>query len=271
MPPPNQQFIAAPLKIDGVSDLDPDGRIPLEQLTNGTTIRIPRWLRFPEPPKPGEPTPFSILRVFWIQNSNETKIFEKTYTYVDDQPEFPVPLLPQQMSVDGIAYIYYQLEGFDGNLDPSPQRKLTIDHTVLPTLREPEFPDANTNGYLNCSSETPIWEKVRVMILPEAIFQALDKCVLEWQGFETLNGNPPELTPLYKFEKTLSAGEAVGGFVMEIPFEPYVRPMVNDDSGVARYTVFRKDIPLARSHTGLVRIDRTRPGDDPCGGAPLKT
>jgi hypothetical protein len=264
----NQQITAAPLTIDGVSELDPEGRIPLEQLTNGTTIRISRWPRFPVPPEPGKPTPFSILRVFWIQDGSKTTIFEKTYTYVDDQPEFPVPLSPQQMSVDGVAFIYYELEGYDGNLDPSPQRKLTINHTVLPTLREPEFPDVNFDGYLNCSSDTPIWEKVRVRVLPEVIFQAFDKCVLEWQGFGSLNGSPPELTPLYKFEKTLNESDAVGGFVMEIPFEPYVRPMVNDDSGLAKYTVFRNGIPLAKSHTGVVKIDRTLPGKPPCGGAP---
>lgn len=75
MPQPNQQITATPLKVDGVSDLDPEGRIPLQQLINGTTGRIQRWANFPA--LPGD---YSVLYVYWRQNNAETEIFKETYT-----------------------------------------------------------------------------------------------------------------------------------------------------------------------------------------------
>ncbi|TWC17616.1 hypothetical protein FBY06_1176 [Pseudomonas sp. SJZ085] len=261
MPQPNEQITALPLRIDGVDDQDPEGWIPLEQLTNGTIGRIPRWADFPD--TTGQ---YTDLFVYWAQ-PNDREIYQRRYLPADDRPEFTFPISPQDMSVDGIAYIHYLLIKHDGNKDPSPKRKLTIDHTPAPTLTAPKFPDSNLWGYLNCSSPVPIWEKVRVEILPESIFRGQDECVLQWQGFDTLNGSPPALTPVYEFRKTLSDSEAINGFIMEIPFVPYVRPMVDSDSGVAQYTIYRNGIPKGRSGKGLVKIDRIIPGEEqPCGG-----
>ncbi|WP_431481199.1 hypothetical protein [Pseudomonas thivervalensis] len=261
MSQPNEQITAQPLRIDGVSDQDPEGRIPLEQLTNGTTGRIARWADFPD--QPGE---YTDLFVFWAQ-PNEREIYQNRYTPADDRPEFTFPITPQDMSVDGVAYIRYLLIKHDGNEDRSPVRKLTIDHTPAPSLAEPTFPDSNLWGYLNCTSPVPIWEKVRVAIAPQSIFSGQDECVLEWQGFGSLNGSPPALTSVYEFRKTLSDSEALNGFVMEIPFVPYVKPMVNNDSGVAQYTIYRNGVPKGKSKKGLVKIDRMIPGEAmPCGG-----
>ena len=111
MPQPNQQITAAPLRVDGVSDLDPDGRIPLQQLINGTTGRIQRWANFPAPPAPGQPADYTILYVYWRQNNVETEIFKETYTHVDDKPEFTFPLTPQQMITDGTAFFLLHVGG----------------------------------------------------------------------------------------------------------------------------------------------------------------
>lgn len=265
MSQPNEQVTAAPLRIDGVSDLDPEGHIPLEQLTNGTTIRIPRWPRFPGPPDPGEAPHFSILYIYWNQNSVETLLYERTYTYVDDRPEFTFPLTAQQMSAEGTALIYYVLEGYDGNYDRSDRRQLTIRHA---RLNPPEFPSATLNGYLNCDTLPPIWEKILIGILPETVFRERDELILEWQGFATLNGEPPELTPKYEIPKTLSVNDASKGFIMEIPFVPYVKPMVDEDSAVAQYRLVRNGIVVARSEKGYVKIDRKLSGSPPCGGWP---
>lgn len=268
MAQPKSQVRAVALRIDGVSDLDPEGRIPLEQLTNGTTGRITRWADFP-----AQPGIYSELTVYWKQPINpptETVIFNNRYYQVDDQPEFTFSITPLMMSVDGTAEIRYLLvHSANSNFDPSPIRKLTIDHTpvLVPTLAEPTFPDSNLWGYLNCASPVPIWEKVRVLIAPESIFSRQDECVLEWQGFSSLNGSPPALTPIYEFRKTISDSEAINGFVMEIPFVPYVKPMVNNNSGIAQYTVYRNGVPKGKSKMGLVRIDRIIPGEPiPCGG-----
>jgi hypothetical protein len=268
MPRSNEQVTAAGLRIDGVSESDPAGRIPWEQLINGTTIRIPRWDRFPD--RPGR---FTILHIYWTQNSVEEEIYTQTYTQVDDKPEFTFPLTPQRMSVDGAAFIHYVLEGFDGNKDPSPIKTLTIDHTFVPSLKSPGFPDASIWGYINCTprypESPPVWEKIRLQISAELIFREFDEFVLEWQGFSTLNGSPPALTPLHELRRTLSESDAENGFVFDIPFDPYVRPMFDNDSGIARYTIVRSGVPVAKSYDGLVKIDRIISGESiPCGGAP---
>ncbi|WP_085657002.1 hypothetical protein [Pseudomonas sp. B11(2017)] len=263
MPTLKNQITAAPLTIDGVSELDPDGHIPRDVLIAGTIGRIPRWPNFP-----ADPDDFTILRVYWRQDGATDEIFTATYTQADDRPEFTFPITPEQMSVDGTAVIYYELEGFNGNLDPSPERKLTIDHELAPTLRAPEFPDVNFYGYINCSSAPPVWERIRVKILSEPVFLNGDECVLQWQGFDSLNGSPPVLTPVHEFRRTLSPADVSNGFVIDIPFDPYVRPMVDNDSALAQYTLFRAGVSFRKSRKGLVKIDRTLPGSPPCGGEP---
>lgn len=266
MPEATQKIIAAALTIDGVSDTDPDGLIPADKLLTGTTGRIPRWLNFPAPPAPGQPADYTKLYVYWRQNGVDTLIFSATYTHVDDRPEFTFPITPQQMSVNGVAYIYYVLEGVSGNEDPSPERKLTVDHSVVPTFAEPQFPDATIFGYLNCTSVKPVFEGVRVSIRPENGFAVLDECVLIWQGFENLNGTGDELTPPHEFRRVINQADVDNGFIMLIPFDPYVRPMVDDDSATARYTMYRAGVRLGVSFKGLVKIDRTLPGGTLCGG-----
>ncbi|WP_202368098.1 hypothetical protein [Pseudomonas sp. MWU318] len=263
------QITAAPLRVEGVSDLDPDGRIPLDKLINGTTVIIPRWPRFPGPQQPGDPVePYTILYLYWLQNGVETELYQERYTFVDDKPEFEFPLTPAMLKDDGVASIRYELEGYDGNPDLSPPRKLTIDHTIAPTLPAPGFPDVNINGYLTCISKPPVSEKVRVQVNHHPVFRALDVCEVEWQGFASLNGRPPALTPLHVFRKELALADARDGFLMDIPFEPYVRPMFNAHSGVARYTLKRNGVPIAKSGSAVVKIDRIIPGETvPCGGS----
>ncbi|MFW9266624.1 hypothetical protein ACLK1G_05425 [Pseudomonas sp. NR3] len=266
MAQPNGQITAVALRIDGVSELDPEGHIPLEQLTNGTTGRITRWADFP-----GQPGIYTELTVYWRQPINsptETNIFINRYYQVDDRREFTFPITPQMMNVDGTAEIRYLLEhSANGNFDPSPIRKLTIDHAPAPTMAEPKFPDATLWGYLNCTTPVPVWQKVRVQVLADPIFQDRDECVLEWQGFGSLNGSGPALTPVHQFRKVMTLVEAANGFVIDVPFDPYVRPMVNNHSAIAQYVIYRGGAPIGKSKKGLVKIDRIIPGEtEPCGG-----
>lgn len=260
----HQQITAAPLSVDGVSNSDPDGNIPPDLLINGTIGRIPRWSHFPQPPAPGQPADYTILRVFWRQDGVVTTIFTDTYTYVDDRPEFTFPIAPQQMIVEGIAFLYYELEGRNGNTDPSDsERKLTIVHAGL---MKPVFPDTTPLGYLNCNSPKPVWEGVNVKINPDPRFRERDECILTWQGFSNLNGTGDELTPLHEFRKIITSDEASRGFIVFIPFDPYVRPMIDDDSGVARYSMYRSGVRIGKPAGEFVKIDRIIPGSPPCGG-----
>lgn len=264
--PPDQQITAVALKIDGVSDLDPEGYVPSDILIDGTLIRIPRWSRFPPPPAPGEAAKYTILHIYWQQNNAETEIVTKTYTYVDDQPEFTFPLTPQQMSSNGTAFIRYVLEGFDGNDDPSPVKKLTILHA---SLSAPVCPDVDIWNTLHCYSDPPVSEKIRVRVNPESVFAPFDDFVIEWQGFATRDGKPPALTQLFKFNKKIDANEAVTGFVFDVLFDPYIRPMFDNHSGRARYIIFRNGTPIYKSSDVVVLIHRKIAGEPvPCGGYP---
>lgn len=268
MSKPDQQITAAPLKIDGVSDIDP-AKIPFEVLISGTVGRLPAWPNFPVQPAPGQPADYYILHVYWFQNGNETEIFTETYTYLDYKPEFTFSITPEHMSVDGSALLYYILEGRNGNEDPSPKRSLIIDHTLVPSLHGPEFPDANIHGELNCYSLTPVSQKIRVKILPESVFTDQDEFELDWQGFASITGVPPALTPIHKFKKTITGSDPANGFIVDIAFDPYVKPMVSGHSGAAQYAICRNGVPVYRSRRSVVKIERMIAGEPiPCGGFP---
>lgn len=270
--PQRIQPTASPFTLDGISPTDPDGKVPPDILINGTTGRIPRWANFPQKPNPGDVADYTDLYVYWEQNSTTTEIFSDRYTYVDDKLEFEFSLTAEAMKEDGTAYIYYLLRGENGNPDESPPRKLTIVHALKPTLRGPTFPDANPNGYINCDTVPFVGEKIRIQIIPEAvdIFENLDVCELEFQGFATLNGAPPALTPLHMFRKVIDGDEPAKGFMIDIPFDPYIRPMFDRHSAVATYRILRQGVPIYASHPSLVKIDRIKAGcPEPCGGHPL--
>ncbi|WP_262137090.1 hypothetical protein [Pseudomonas sp. Marseille-Q5117] len=269
----SNQLTAEPFTLDGISSSDPDGHVPPDILINGTKGRIPRWANFPQKPLPGEDEDYTELYVCWEQSSKTTEIFNDRYTYINDKPEFEFDLTAEHMIEDGVAEIYYVLVGRNGNPDESPTRKLTIVHALTPTLRPPAFPNADLYGYINCDTDPWVGEKIRVQIVPEAanIFQYEDVCVLIWQGFATLNGSLPVLTPQHTFREIIDGDKPVKGFVIDIPFDPFIRPMFDKHSAIARYTILRRGVPIYASHPGLVKIDRIEPGCPvPCGGGPLK-
>jgi hypothetical protein len=248
-------ILAEPLTVEGVDNSDPEGHVSLEILGKGTRIVIPLWQ---------DPGPNDELWVFWLQNDEQEIIFEQTYPTTITDPFIYVDLSPQQMAVDGKAYLYYQVwKGGGGNPDDSPERELTINHNALVTATEPEFPHANLWGYLNNKTVPSLLQGVTVRVPSTTnVATPRDRCVVTWTGYSSLNGSGVPVAGTHsEWSRTLDSNDIANGYSLVIPFEKYVRPLIDNDSAIASYYIFRGFRPIAKSKKGLVKIDRVTPGE----------
>lgn len=248
-------LLAAPLRVEGVDDSDFNGHVPLDLLQKGTRIIIPLW---------ADPGLKDELWVMWRQNGVETRIFFEIYDPPASDPFIYIPLTPRQMSISGEAFIYYKIwKRGGGNPDDSPERKLTIDHTPLLVLDEPRFPNATLWGYLNNKTFPPLLQGVTV-IVPPTINVALPgyRAEVQWQGYDSLNGSGPPVAGTFgSWNKTLSQTDISNGYTLIIPFDPHVRLLVDNDSALVDWRLFRGDRLIGESKKGLVKIDRVTPGE----------
>ncbi|WP_417695194.1 hypothetical protein [Pseudomonas sp.] len=249
------EVLAAPLSVDGVADNDPEGYVPLDILNSGTRIVIPLW---------ADPGPNDQLWVLWLQNGVETKIVDRPFPTTVVDPFIYEPLTPAQMSLDGEAFVFYRVwKRGGGNSDDSPLRKLTIDHSPLLVLEEPRFPHVTLWGYLNNQTVPPLTDGVTVM-LPPAVGVALpgDRHEVYWTGYRTLNGSgDPVQGTQGTWSKILTVDDINNGYTLVVPFEVYVRPLIDNDSAIVFSRLYRGARLIAQSKKGLVKIDRVTPGE----------
>ena len=259
---------ADPPTVDDVPDSDPDGHVPAKVLLNGGQARVPLWPIYAD--QIGEQDE---LTVFWLRNGITTTIYQDIKHGPITEKEFLIPIGTQLLQGDGIAILYYMVRPIPGNRLLSSEKKLTIDHSVipLPVLLEPKFPDANLWGYLNCGTQRAIWDGVFIKIPYQGLMKG-DECVFVWQGYDSLNGADKTEIPGTEgeFTYTLSEADANNKEGFEVPpivFIPYVKPVVFG-SGTAKYKIRRAGVFIGESTKSLVKIDRTIPGDDIyCGPA----
>lgn len=263
--PPSEILTYDPPKVIGVADDDPDGYIPLDLLQKGIEVVVPIWpLQSPD----GRQDTLTV----WMKRSGVVE-FEsrKSYDTPISELEFIVPIGPEYLVADGVVEVSYETRNFAGNPSPSGPRKLTIDHAPIPKdLPEVNFPAANLWGYLNCTSNPPIWSGVEVKVPPLPSFCKVgDVCRVEWMGYLSLNGSGHSIASTYKVinKKLLSDIEIKNGFSVTIePFIPHLEPMQNNASAIAEYSVHRGAKLIGVSEKGLVKIDRVVSGDTvPCG------
>lgn len=249
-------ILADIIKVDGVDPVDPEGFIPLDKLLNGTIARVARWSDYSsDPANPDR------LRVYWKQDEMTIAVHDQLYTPVDVL-EIEIPIPATQMNRDGIAWLTYEVNDADTNPDPAPPRKLTIDRSQVPVqkLVEAKFPHATRRGYLNCKTRPELTTGVTVRIAAQTIGAPNDQCVLEWQGYRSLNGRDPVDGTLGKFSKTLSREDLLNGFEMVIPFENHIKPLIDNDSAVVIYRYYRSGRLIGESEPALVKIDQIIPG-----------
>lgn len=258
--------LARPLSIEGVGA---DNVLPPEASTVGAKLFIPEW----EAPSQ-TPGKSDLLEVWVVPPGSPIEIrFYSSF--------FPVPvvfpdfvLLPAQyLQAEGDVRLRYRVTaGDDENEDTSSPQVFIVKRPTPVNLAEPEFPSATLWGYLNCSSQPKLWESVLVHVPAQpGRFAKDDECILNWEGFTSLNGLGPIGGTALRLTKLLTQEEATStqGFDFVLgsdKYEQYIKPMERNASALASYTLYRNSGPLGKSPPGLVKIDRIIPGEVlPCG------
>lgn len=262
----NIGILAMPLSIEGVGA---DNIFPPEASAQGAKLLIPKW------ESPSEQLGKSDLLEVWIvaPGASEEELFYSN--------SFPVPvvfpafvLLPAQyLQQAGDVQLKYRVtQGDSENEDTSSPQIFHVIKATPVNLVEPNFPSATLWGYLNCSSQPKLWERVIVHVPAQpGRFAKDDECALNWEGFHSLNGVTPITGTALRVMKTLTQEEASSGQGFDLilesdKYEQYVKPMEKNASALASYTLYRNGSALGKSPPALVKIDRVIPGQAlPCG------
>lgn len=252
--------LAQPLSVEGIDDSDLDGHVPRNILTDGTRIIIPYWLL---------PEPNDNLWVIFRQNGVEKILYNVVYPTIQTVPFLYFALTPEHLAADGIAFLYYKVwKGSGGNDDPSPDRKLTIDHTPLIKLRAPSFPNATLWGYLNNHTDPPLINgaTVRLAGFNNIAFPG-DVAKVIWRGYSTLNGSGAEVVGAYgDWQRTLSETDIAKGFDLNVPYLKHIFPLFDNCSATAVCQLMHGGRLIAESEISLVRIDQVTPGQSSPSG-----
>ncbi|MGV8888064.1 MAG: hypothetical protein ACOH2P_08465 [Pseudomonas sp.] len=259
----NIGVLAAPLSIEGVGA---DGLLPPEASIVGAKLLISMWDAPSVIPGNGD------LLEIWVL---EPGAAPETLFY---SHRFPVPvtipaffLLPAQyLQREGEISLRYGVTAEDtGNTDTSLPQRFTVKRAIPVNLAEPTFPSATLWGYLNCSSSPKLWEAVIVHVPAQSgRFVLDDECTLDWEGFTSLNGVGSIPGTALQLTKKLTQEEASSGFYFRLEsdkYEQHIKPMEKNASAVVQYTLYRNGVGLGKSSPGLVKIDRSIPGESACG------
>ncbi|WP_236187816.1 hypothetical protein [Pseudomonas pharyngis] len=255
-----------PPQVIGVLDhsLDPEGHIPYELLSEGIDVVVPLWPSYAT--KPGERDK---LIVRFEKNDQAPVEIIKEYLPADIQPEFVIHIGPEYLLNDGVGQLWYEVYDTADHLSCSDPRNLTIDHTpIADELDEADFRDATIWGYVNCDTDPPIWEGIRVDIPPLNNFKIGDRCETLWRGYRSLNGSGVEFVRARwkDVRKSLSAEDIERGYGLTVlPYEPHIKPMDDQCSATIVYRIFRGDRLVGISKLAVLKIDRVISGDGFCG------
>ncbi|EJM22484.1 hypothetical protein [Pseudomonas sp. GM25] len=252
-------ILADIIKVDGVDPSDVEGNLTPPESTGGTIARVPRWKDYSADPKRPDR-----LQVFFEQLGIITTIHDKPYVPVSIT-EIQIPLTALLLSKSGVAWLYYLVTDADGNDDPAPRRKLTIDHTQIPVqpLPEVKFPHATLWGYWNCIILPALSGGGWIEVLPQVIGSPKDFYILEWRGCKSLNGVGEVSETFGTFERELSAEDNSKGFRMLIPYQRFIKPLtpgVVIQSALVVGKIYSGGKLVAQSESALVKIDTTIPG-----------
>lgn len=245
-------------RVDGVDPQDPAGTLPPDAKQLGIVCVIDRWPNFPV-----SGTRKDRVEIFIVGNSDFVAWAE--YGAADDAAEFRISVAPEKLPDVASFELLYTVRSI--NPTTSPARRLTF--AIPQRLKEAGFPDANPWGYIGCCKSYPddpeslfIWEGVRVEIPFDDLFEVNDLLRVEWQAWESLNGSGAPLTPVFEFNEVVT--EVVNRQAVKLvikPFSSHIQPMRDDDSATVNYELLRNGIPIFRSFTGLVKVDRVIPGE----------
>lgn len=218
-----------------------------------------------------------VVDLYWSQNNPPTAAAVNSVTVTKGQ----VGPDPQDVCIDlpgtavrgpdrdGIFYATYKVRDRAGNETDSFSRETPATVALKPLpggdLPEPEFPEADIYGYINCD-DTP-WNGIVVRIaFVRNLFEYQDQITLYWQGYRTFNGVDPIAGTEGVFARTVSAQNVTDGYldVLVEPFIPHIEPII-EGSALASYRLTKVSGQSGSSYEGLVKINRKLPSGEICG------
>ncbi|MFL6969218.1 hypothetical protein ACJ6X8_23580 [Pseudomonas alvandae] len=178
---------------------------------------------------------------------------------------FTIPWAAIEQDKNNRALPVYYTTDNGVNQQVSRVTEVDVSIVMIENLKEPWFPHADTQGYLECCSVPRLWEGITVRVDGNSNFDAGDSVILTWQGCYNLNGTDPIPGVTDEFRKTLTADEAINGFdIVILPYDTLIAPMVNNNSGLAYYRLEKVNGGVGRSKSDFVKINRTRPSGAIC-------
>ncbi|CAD5200705.1 hypothetical protein [Pseudomonas sp. FEN] len=229
-----------------------------------------------------DPHPGQVLELMWAAHPTPVD----TYTVQvgdreDDEVEFFIPWTLVEPVGNAVVQAYYWT--FNGvNRQRAPDTAVNVNVIPITGLKALEFPDVSNSGgsgsgFINCS-HLP-WLGVRVRIPGDPTRLAMDdKIELSWIGHAGTNNNAPVIPETVEvFTHTLTAEEALNGYIFTVPFDPYVKlpglikPVEGSDSpangcAVVRYRLIKAQGGVGNSARKLLPISLIRSNSPPCLG-----
>lgn len=150
------------------------------------------------------------------------------------------------------------------NLQQSSNTYVKVRVVTIDDLPEPDFPDADLWGYINCSG-TP-WDGIKHKVaFTNNRFDADDVITLYWQGYRNFNATDPITGTSGAFEYEIKNTDINKGFAIITvqPYSPYIEP-ITEGSGEAFYTLAKKDGQFGTSPSNIVKINRLLPDGTLC-------
>jgi hypothetical protein len=216
-----------------------------------------------------------VVDLYWSQNNPpttaavESKEVRQTEIDADDIRIILPGSVVRSPDRDGSFYATYKVRDRAGNETDSFSRETPAFVALKPLpggdLPEPEFPEADKYGYINCDNQPWNGITVRVSFVGN-LFEYQDKITLYWQGYRTLNGKDPIAGTEGVFPGEVSAQNLTDGYldILVEPFMPYIEPII-EGSALASYRLIKVGGPSGASYEGLVKINRQWPSGEICG------
>ncbi|MGY2202387.1 hypothetical protein [Pseudomonas gingeri] len=195
--------------------------------------------------------------------------------------EFFIPWALIEPVGNAVVPAYYWT--FNGvNRQRAPDTPVNVNVVPILGLKSVEFPDVSYQpgpgaGFINCSHLPWLGVRVRIPGDPERL-AVNDKIELSWVGHAGTNNGAPVIPETVEvFTHTLTAEEALNGYIFTVPFDPYVKlpglikPAEGSTSpangcAVVRYTLFKAQGGMGKSGGKLLPISLIRPNSPPCLG-----
>ncbi|WP_122663889.1 hypothetical protein [Pseudomonas viridiflava] len=150
------------------------------------------------------------------------------------------------------------------NLQQSSTTYVKVRVVTIDDLLEPDFPDADLWGYINCGGAP--WDGIKHKItFINNRFEARDVITLFWEGYRNFNATDPISGTYGEFEYELNTTDITNGFTLitVLPYSPYIEP-ITEGSGGAFYTLAKRDGQFGTSPLGIVKITRLLPDGTLC-------